>query len=195
MVKSCSFPERRASENRASPRHCRSGSAGSLTLGCAISVRRTMPTARSIRSLPSSKGLPASPARTRREPSSTSSRRCCHKPARASPYAAALIADLLAVPNDGRCPPLPSDPRRQREETFAILVRQFEGLARAQQVLVVFEDVHWCNSTSLELLERHPGAGAALAGSGRDNVPPGVPTALDRRSPCDASDAGPARPA
>ena len=70
-----------------------------------------------------------------------------------SPYAAALIADLLAVPNDGRCPPLPSDPRRQREETFAILVRQFEGLARAQQVLVVFEDVHWCNSTSLELLD------------------------------------------
>jgi class 3 adenylate cyclase len=70
-----------------------------------------------------------------------------------SPYAAALIADLLAVPNDGRYPPLPSDPRRQREETFAILVRQFEGLARAQRVLVVFEDVHCCDSTSLELLD------------------------------------------
>ncbi len=70
-----------------------------------------------------------------------------------SAQAAALIADLLAVPNDGRYPPLPYDPQRQREETFASLVRQLEGLALGQPVLVIFEDAHWADSTSLELIE------------------------------------------
>ena len=70
-----------------------------------------------------------------------------------SPDAAALIADLLALPSDGRYPSLPSDPRRQRDDTFASLVRQLEGLARGQPVLVIFQDVQWVDSTSLELLE------------------------------------------
>ena len=69
-----------------------------------------------------------------------------------APNMVALIADLLAVPNDGRYPPLPLDPRRQREETFAILVRQLEGLARGQPVLAIFEDAHWSDSTTQELL-------------------------------------------
>jgi class 3 adenylate cyclase/tetratricopeptide (TPR) repeat protein len=69
-----------------------------------------------------------------------------------SPDSAALIADLLALPNDGRYPSLPPDPRRQREDTFGSLVRQLEGLAREQPVLVIFEDVQWVDSTSLELL-------------------------------------------
>ena len=70
-----------------------------------------------------------------------------------SAEATALIADLLSVPNDGRYPQLRSDPQRQREETFASLVRQLEGLARGQPVLAIFEDAHWADSTSLELLE------------------------------------------
>ena len=70
-----------------------------------------------------------------------------------SPDAAALIADLLALPSDGRYASLPSDPRRQREDTFASLVRQLEGLAHGQPVLVIFEDLQWVDSTSLELLE------------------------------------------
>ena len=70
-----------------------------------------------------------------------------------TPEAVALVADLLAVTNDGRYPPLPSDPRRQREETFATLVRQLEGLTRGQPVLVIFEDAHWSDSTTLELLD------------------------------------------
>ena len=70
-----------------------------------------------------------------------------------TPEAVALVADLLAVTNDGRYPPLPSDPRRQREETFATLVRQLQGLTRGQPVLVIFEDAHWSDSTTLELLD------------------------------------------
>jgi len=67
--------------------------------------------------------------------------------------AAALFADLLAVPINGRYLPLPADPQRRRELTLAAFLRQVEGLARDRPVLVIFEDTHWIDSTSLELLE------------------------------------------
>jgi class 3 adenylate cyclase/tetratricopeptide (TPR) repeat protein len=67
--------------------------------------------------------------------------------------AAALFADLLAVPNRGRYPPLPADPQRRRELTFMAFVRQLQGLAEKKPVLMIFEDAHWIDSTSLELLE------------------------------------------
>jgi class 3 adenylate cyclase/tetratricopeptide (TPR) repeat protein len=67
--------------------------------------------------------------------------------------AAALFADLLAVPDTGRYPALPADPQRRRELTFMALVRQLKGLARKKPVLMIFEDVHWIDSTSLEVLE------------------------------------------
>ena len=68
--------------------------------------------------------------------------------------AASLFADLLGVPNDGRYPPLPADPQRRRELTLAAFMRQVEGLARDRPILVIFEDTHWIDSTSLELLDR-----------------------------------------
>jgi class 3 adenylate cyclase/tetratricopeptide (TPR) repeat protein len=67
--------------------------------------------------------------------------------------AAALFADLLGVPNRGRYPMLAVDPQRRRELTFMAFVRQLEGLARKKPVLMIFEDAHWIDSTSLELLE------------------------------------------
>jgi class 3 adenylate cyclase/tetratricopeptide (TPR) repeat protein len=67
---------------------------------------------------------------------------------------AAVFADLLAVPTSGRYPPLPDDPRQKRERIFAVLVRQLETLARQQPVVFLFEDAHWADSTSLELLDR-----------------------------------------
>ena len=44
--------------------------------------------------------------------------------------AAALFADLLSIPNDGRYPALDLDPQRQRELTLMAFVRQLEGLAQ-----------------------------------------------------------------
>jgi DNA-binding winged helix-turn-helix (wHTH) protein/tetratricopeptide (TPR) repeat protein len=67
--------------------------------------------------------------------------------------AAALIADLLGVPTDGRYPPLSPEPQRRRQQTFAVLIRQLAGLARGRPVLLIFEDAHWIDSTSLELLD------------------------------------------
>ena len=67
--------------------------------------------------------------------------------------AAAPIADLLGVPADGRYPPLSPEPQRRRQQTLAALIRQLDGLARARPVLLIFEDAHWIDSTSLELLD------------------------------------------
>jgi class 3 adenylate cyclase/predicted ATPase len=67
--------------------------------------------------------------------------------------AVALIADLLAVPDDGRYRPLPSDPQRRRKETLTSLAQQLEGLGRGKPVLMIFEDAHWADSTSLELMQ------------------------------------------
>ena len=44
-------------------------------------------------------------------------------------------------------------PVQQRRQTFAALLDQLEGLARQQPVLIVCEDLHWADATSLELLD------------------------------------------
>jgi class 3 adenylate cyclase len=65
--------------------------------------------------------------------------------------AAPPIAELLSIPTEGRYPPLELTPQKRREKTLQALVAQFEGLAR-QPILMVFEDVHWIDATSIELL-------------------------------------------
>jgi predicted ATPase/class 3 adenylate cyclase len=70
------------------------------------------------------------------------------------PELEAAFADLLALPAADRYPSLPNDPRERRERIFAALVHQLEGLARQRPVLLLFEDAHWSDSTSLDLLER-----------------------------------------
>src|SRR5262249_3830705 len=44
-------------------------------------------------------------------------------------------------------------PTQQRRRTLAALLDYFEGLARAQPILLSFEDAHWADATSLELLD------------------------------------------
>ena len=59
--------------------------------------------------------------------------------------------------------PLPAarpEPRSARRRDARGAARQLEGLARQQPVLMVFEDVHWIDPTSLELLDLHRRAGA-----------------------------------
>jgi len=50
--------------------------------------------------------------------------------------------------------PLPNlSPQRKKERTLEALLRQLEGLAHQQPVLMVFEDAHWVDPTSRELLD------------------------------------------
>ncbi len=44
-------------------------------------------------------------------------------------------------------------PRRKRELTFEALIRQVDATAQKIPVLMVFEDVHWSDPTTLELLD------------------------------------------
>ena len=51
-----------------------------------------------------------------------------------------------------RYPPLVLSPTQHRRRTLAALLDQFEGLASRQPILLLFEDLHWADATSLELL-------------------------------------------
>jgi class 3 adenylate cyclase/predicted ATPase len=66
---------------------------------------------------------------------------------------APLFAALLSIPIGDRYPTLPPNPAQQRRRTFAALLDQFESLARQKPILFSFEDAHWADATSLELLD------------------------------------------
>jgi class 3 adenylate cyclase len=65
----------------------------------------------------------------------------------------ALLADLLCLPCSERCPLPNLSPQRKKERTLWALIRQLEGLSRERPVLMVFEDAHWIDPTSRELLD------------------------------------------
>jgi predicted ATPase len=67
---------------------------------------------------------------------------------------AALLADLLLLPNDGRYPALELTPEQRRQKTLEALGAQVETLARSRPVLMIFEDAHWIDPTSLEAFGR-----------------------------------------
>src|SRR5208282_2219630 len=67
---------------------------------------------------------------------------------------AALFAEMLSLPNDGRYPTLELLPQQRRQRTLEALIAQVEALSRSNPVLMIFEDVHWLDPTSLEALGR-----------------------------------------
>ena len=71
-----------------------------------------------------------------------------------SPEDAALFAEMLSLPNDGRYPALQLTPQQRRQKTLEALVLQVVAFARQNPVLIVFEDAHWTDPTSLEALGR-----------------------------------------
>jgi class 3 adenylate cyclase/predicted ATPase len=73
--------------------------------------------------------------------------------ARGRPEEIALIADLLALPLGERFRLPELSPRRRKERTLAALVSQIEALAARQPVLLIYEDAHWLDPTSRELLD------------------------------------------
>jgi class 3 adenylate cyclase/tetratricopeptide (TPR) repeat protein len=66
---------------------------------------------------------------------------------------APLIASMLSIPLGNRYPALNLSPAQQRRQTLSALLDQMEGLARKQPVLMLFEDAHWADATSLEVLD------------------------------------------
>jgi predicted ATPase len=64
-----------------------------------------------------------------------------------------LLVELLSLPGGDRFAPLELSPQRKKERSLAALLRQLEGLARTQPVLMIFEDLHWVDPTSREFLD------------------------------------------
>jgi class 3 adenylate cyclase/predicted ATPase len=64
----------------------------------------------------------------------------------------ALLAELLLLPAGGDAN-VERNPRRWKEEVFEALQRQFVSLAQSKPVLMIFEDLHWIDPTTQELLD------------------------------------------
>jgi class 3 adenylate cyclase/predicted ATPase len=67
---------------------------------------------------------------------------------------AALLAEMLSLPNDGRYPALEPVPEQLRQKMLEALGLQLEILARSSPVLMIVEDAHWGDPTSLETFGR-----------------------------------------
>ena len=64
-----------------------------------------------------------------------------------------LMAALLSLPTGARYATLELNPRQQKQKTLEAFVDQLQGLATRQPVLAVYEDAHWMDPTTLELLD------------------------------------------
>jgi predicted ATPase len=67
---------------------------------------------------------------------------------------AALFAEMLSLPNDGRYPALNLTPEQRRHRTLDALTSQLADLGRQKPVLMIVEDAHWVDPTSLEVFGR-----------------------------------------
>ena len=65
---------------------------------------------------------------------------------------AALIAEFLGLPSEGRHPPLGLGPELRKKKTLQTLVDLLLAMARREPVVLAVEDLHWMDPSTLELL-------------------------------------------
>ena len=65
----------------------------------------------------------------------------------------ALFAAMLSL-DITRYPPLNMSPQKQKDETLKALADQVAALAARQPVLMIFEDAHWIDPTTQEVLDQ-----------------------------------------
>jgi predicted ATPase len=70
----------------------------------------------------------------------------------ALPEVVPLLAALLSLPLPAHYPDLTLTPQRQRQQTLEALVTWLAAEAQRQPVLVIVEDLHWIDPSTLELL-------------------------------------------
>jgi class 3 adenylate cyclase/tetratricopeptide (TPR) repeat protein len=63
-----------------------------------------------------------------------------------------FLSDLLSLPVQSDSNFFDLSPQRRKQETLALLLRHFESMAQQQPLLMIFEDAHWIDPTTLELL-------------------------------------------
>ena len=75
----------------------------------------------------------------------------------------ALLAALLSIAPSDQFPLPELTPQVQRRRTLEAFVEQFDQLSRDKPVLLILEDLHWSDPTSLELTGLLMGRGQSLA--------------------------------
>ncbi len=65
-----------------------------------------------------------------------------------------LFAALLLIPAEAAYPPADPDPQRRRQSTLQALIDQFVAMAQKDRMLMILEDAHWADPTSLDLFAR-----------------------------------------
>ena len=101
---------------------------------------------------------------------------------------AALVAEMLSLPNDGRYPALDElEPQQRRQKTLEALTAQVEALSRQNPLLMIFEDAHWTDPSSLEVFGRVDRPGSLPSCAADCDVPSRVRAALDRTASRDGS--------
>jgi predicted ATPase len=119
-------------------------------------------------------------------------------PSKPSAEQAALLAEMLSLPNDGRYPDLALTVPQRRQETLEAIINHIVALTRTAPGLLIFEDAHWSDPSSLDVLRlaiqqlaKHP---VLLVVTSRPEFAPpwtgpNVTTvALDRLAPVDAAE-------
>ncbi|HET9685952.1 MAG TPA: adenylate/guanylate cyclase domain-containing protein [Pseudolabrys sp.] len=96
------------------------------------------------------------------------------------PEDVAVLASLFALPAGDRYSLQDLDPQKRKEKTLAAILAQLDGLSARQPVFMIFEDVHWIDPTSLELLaatvEHVPQLRALLLMTARPDFTPPWPS-------------------
>ena len=86
-----------------------------------------------------------------------------------------LLADLVALPLPAeRYPPRPLPPEQQRQRTLEVLLALVGGLAAQQPVLVIVEDLHWVDPSTLRTARAPDRSGPDHTPLHRAHVSPGV---------------------
>ena len=67
--------------------------------------------------------------------------------------AAPLVAALLSISTEGRYPKLNLTPQQYKDKTLSTILAQIKDLAMRQPLLILFEDAHWADPSSIEALD------------------------------------------
>ena len=95
-----------------------------------------------------------------------------------------FVAAILSIPCELRYGALPMTPQKHKDETLRTLVDITEAATRRQPSVMLFEDAHWADPTTLEVLDLLIDRMRTRAITGRAHSPAGIPVALVRAGTC-----------
>ncbi len=78
------------------------------------------------------------------------------------PQAVPLVASFLSIPADASYPPPELSPGKRSEETLTLLLDLFRRRSAERPAVVVAEDIHWSDPSTLHFLERLVKEGATM---------------------------------